>query len=342
MIAWLKLTDEQRKTSLEQAAQNSGINNKAIEKDWWVTLTLKALFQSQYNEHLVFKGGTSLSKCWKLIERFSEDIDIGLSPEAIGMEYKTSPTGTFVQNLKKKGCAFVSNDLKSELEKQFKTMGIAEGLIKIEANELPADHPDTDPQTLYIHYKSLFDPNPYLADSVKIEVSVRSLKDPFASCTVRSLLNEHFPNKAYEEEAFAVNATEAHRTFLEKLFLLHEEFAKTDQEKIRYNRMSRHLYDLERMMDKEPEPRVIADTEFFQTILHHRKHYTPVRGLDYEALTLNTLEFIPPDFISKRYEDDYAIMREQMIYGEVPEFKGLINRMMELKERLSKGYYTHP
>ncbi len=74
MTGWLKLTDEQRRTSIAQVAVISGITAKAIEKDWWVTLTLKALFESPYAKFFIFKGGTSLSKGWKLIERFSEDI----------------------------------------------------------------------------------------------------------------------------------------------------------------------------------------------------------------------------------------------------------------------------
>ena len=76
MTGWLKLTDEQRRTSIAQVAVKSGITAKAIEKDWWVTLTLKALFESPYAKFFIFKGGTSLSKGWKLIERFSEDIGI--------------------------------------------------------------------------------------------------------------------------------------------------------------------------------------------------------------------------------------------------------------------------
>jgi predicted nucleotidyltransferase component of viral defense system len=67
MTGWLTLTKEQRKNIIDEAEQLSGINAKAIEKDWWVTLTLKALFQSAYSKYIVFKGGTSLSKCWKLI-----------------------------------------------------------------------------------------------------------------------------------------------------------------------------------------------------------------------------------------------------------------------------------
>lgn len=87
MIAWLSLNDEQRRITLEQASIESGIQPKAIEKDWWVTLSLKALFSSEYGRYCIFKGGTSLSKGWKLIQRFSEDIDIALDPEAFGMEY---------------------------------------------------------------------------------------------------------------------------------------------------------------------------------------------------------------------------------------------------------------
>jgi predicted nucleotidyltransferase component of viral defense system len=77
MIGWLhNLTDDQRKATIAQAAQESGMRAEVVEKDWWVTLTLKALFNTQYAQYMVFKGGTSLSKCWNLITRFSEDIDI--------------------------------------------------------------------------------------------------------------------------------------------------------------------------------------------------------------------------------------------------------------------------
>lgn len=170
MIKWLQLTDEQRKTSLEQASLQSGINVKAIEKDWWVTLTLKALFQSAIATQLVFKGGTSLSKCWKLIERFSEDIDIALDPEAFGMKYVENPTKGHVERLKRKGCEFTSVTLKAELEKQFVDLGIANDTLHIEAERISENLPDKDPQTLHVAYRSLYDVNPYITDEVKIEV----------------------------------------------------------------------------------------------------------------------------------------------------------------------------
>src|SRR5688500_13652161 len=147
MIEWLKLDEATRRASAEQAAFKEGIRVKAVEKDWWVTLTLKALFTSKYQEFIIFKGGTSLSKCWKLIQRFSEDIDIALSAEAFGMEYKESPGSSCLNKLKRAGCEFTSNQLKTELEKQFEALGVPRGMIKIEAAPVRENMPDTDPQT---------------------------------------------------------------------------------------------------------------------------------------------------------------------------------------------------
>ena len=185
MIDWLKLNDEQRKTSLEQAALKAGMQVKAVEKDWWVTLTLYALFNCKYKEHLLFKGGTSLSKCWKIIERFSEDIDIGLEAGALGITLPENPSKTFIENLKKKGCAFTSNELKVEIEEQFTIIGVPTGMLSVEAAPVKPTVPDTDPQTLFVKYPSLFDPNEYLDERVKIEVSVRSMKEPYSKIKIQ-------------------------------------------------------------------------------------------------------------------------------------------------------------
>ena len=112
MIDWLKnLNDASRLISITEASRISGISAKAIEKDWWVTLSLKLVFNTPYAKHFAFKGGTSLSKGWKLIDRFSEDIDISLSSEAVGIPYVDKPSKTFVEQLRRAGCSFTSNEL---------------------------------------------------------------------------------------------------------------------------------------------------------------------------------------------------------------------------------------
>jgi len=159
MTGWLQLTDDQRRNSLTQAQRRTGIGVKALEKDWWVTLVLKALFQSAYSNQMVFKGGTSLSKGWKLITRFSEDIDIALDPEAFDMTYLEKPSKNYREKLKREGCTFTSTLLLKELSAQLTALNVPEGMITVAAEPIPANRPDTDPQTLHVSYVPLYDPN---------------------------------------------------------------------------------------------------------------------------------------------------------------------------------------
>lgn len=336
MTGWLKLTDEQRRATLQQASIRSGISAKAIEKDWWVTLTLKAVFGSAYAEHLVFKGGTSLSKCWGLIERFSEDIDLALDPAAFGMTYKEAPSKTYVEKLRRSGCAFTGNELKKELEKGFVALEVPAGILNVEAEPVPVGFPDTDPQTLHVHYSSLYGANVYLADEVRVEVSVRSLRIPFAERPVESILHQVLPNKAYAEEPFPVFAAEPRKTFLEKIFLLHEEFHRPDKAKIRTLRMSRQLYDLGRMMDTGVMEAALADDALYGVLLRHREDYSRISWIDYSTLWPATISFLPPNEVKEAYRSDYATMQEQMIYGEAEDFEKLIEKLTQLQEKLWK------
>lgn len=333
MTEWLKLSEQNQKSLLEQIEYTEGIPAKAVEKDLWVTLALKALFTSKYKDYLIFKGGTSLSKCWKLIERFSEDIDIILDSEAFGMKYEENPSNTYIKRLKRAGCEFTSNELKQELEKQFVKLGVPAPMIKVDAEPVKEDMPDTDPQTLLIYYPSLFESHEYLTDVVKIEVSVRSLKEPKATINVQSLLSE-FSRSAYTEVPFEVLAVEPQRTFLEKIFLLHEEFQKPDIAKVRSQRMSRHLYDLERMMDKDAGSNAMANVELYETIIKHRSTYSKLQGIDYNLHKRETISFIPPVHVIEAYNKDYETMRAVMIYGDdAPNFEDLIKRLNVLLER---------
>jgi len=332
-MEWLSLTNVQRMISLTQASYASGITVKAIEKDWWVTLTLKALFQSAYSENLVFKGGTSLSKCWKLIERFSEDIDLGLDPQTFGMNYESNATKSYVERLKRRGCEFTSTELKVEIEKQFAALGISKELINVEAEPVPREFPDTDPQVLHMRYKSLYDPITYIADEVKIEVSVRSTKTPFTTRPVNSILFEMLPDIVLKETPFSVFVVEPRKTFLEKIFLLHEEFLKPDQSRIRTERMSRHLYDLGKMAGTEIEQAAFSD-ELYANLIKHRESYSRLPWVDYKTLQSETISFIPPAELLPIYRKDYQTMEEQMIYGSALEFDKLIENLRGLQERI--------
>lgn len=331
MTGWLlNLNKGERRTVIEQAAIRCGVVSQAIEKDWWVTLTLKAIFQTAFAPQLLFKGGTSLSKCWKLIERFSEDIDLAVDRDFLN--FGGELTRNKIKKLKRKACNFTSTALKSAIEEQLKHLNIPSESFNIAVDEVLETQPDKDPQTLYLQYETLFEPVEYLPNVVKIEVSALSLKDPFGECSVQSMLHEYFPNEQYAEESFLVRAIEPRRTFLEKAFLLHEELARPD--KLKMDRKSRHLSDLAGIMDTEHGHAALNDLDLYHTIVNHRKLFYALPGVDYATHAPGTINFLPEGEELSRFEGDYALMRSQMIYSpNALSFDDLIRQMKILQER---------
>ena len=223
MTEWLKLTEKDRIISIQQASAKSGLlSTKAIEKDWWVTLVLKALFNGNLAPHLSFKGGTSLNKGWRLIERFSEDIDIAIERNFLGFDDDLSKYK--IKQLKKTACEYTSTVLKENLEQELAVLGVPNGTVAITADLVKPDLPDRDPQVLRIQYRSLLDPIPYIADSVKLEVSARSLNEASVAGNIHSLLGAYMPGFDWSGTPFTVGLVQPKRTFLEKIFLLHEVF----------------------------------------------------------------------------------------------------------------------
>lgn len=335
MIGWLhNLDDNSRRTSLNQASLNSGITPKAIEKDWWVTLVLRMLFTSKYATYFAFKGGTSLSKGWRIIDRFSEDIDIALNSEAFGIQYKDKPSKTFVEQLRREGCLFTSIEIANELKIQFEKLQIPNELYSLEVAVVRTDMPDTDPQTIYVNYKSLFDPNPYLPDRVKIEFSVRSQKEPNDNRQMQTLLNLYFPNDIYGEEAFHVTTIQPNRTLIEKILLLHEEYNREDESKMRTYRMSRHYYDLHRIYAAYSN--TLADNQFIEDIIEHRKSYSRLRHFDYSSLCIGQIAIIPSEAILMKLKSDYEEMAKEMMFGDVPTFDQLMETVSRIQDAFNQ------
>jgi len=330
MIQWLALTDAQRRTSLEQAQINSGIIPKAIEKDWWVTLVLKALFELPYANHFIFKGGTSLSKGWRLISRLSEDIDIALSPEAFGKEYKPSPSHSYVKKIKKEGSIFTATNIKQLLEEKLNGYNLYGKAIQVYAETIQPDFPDKDPQAIFVSYPSLYEPHTYLEDKVKIEFSVRSIKDLFEFVQIQSILSEYFPQLPYQEISFGVPAASPHKTFIEKICLMHEKIVKKEIQHPDAERQSRHLYDMVQMKDNAILEKILVDQILYDTIVAHRKYWIRLKGIDYDQLQSQTVAFVPTEDLIEFFKDDYAKMSESMIYGIAPSFDEIITKIKEI------------
>ena len=150
--------------------------------------------------------------------------------------------------------------------------------------------------------------------------------------SIESIIGQIYPEQTFTIPSFEVVVVKPTKTFLEKIMLLHEEFLKPT-ETIRHYRMSRHLYDIEKLMDHEYGQEATKNKELFITLVHHRGKYTPVRGISYDLHTPQTINFIPPAEVIELWKKDYQAMQEFMIYGKTLVFDELLSRLEELKKR---------
>jgi hypothetical protein len=303
----------------------------AVEKDWWVTAALRALFALPYAENLSFKGGTSLSKCYNLIERFSEDIDIALNREFLGFS-GTLSKAQIGSRLRRAACSFVREKLQFDLKNQLENNGINSTHFSINVNITPIT--TTDPEVIEIVYKSLFDDSDYIKPIVKIEVSGRSMNEPLQSVGLQSIVDEVFADMPFVNTLFNANTVVPERTFIEKICLLHEEFSKP-QELMRTERMSRHLYDLEKIMNTIIAENALKNRELYNSIVEHRRIFIGLNGFDYLTLAPTAIKIIPPDSIIAQWQQDYETMQRTMIYGKSLSFNDLINKIKQLNEKIN-------
>lgn len=322
MNNWLKLTKEEQMELFTQIGVKTNLPPQAIEKDAWVSLILLMIFTSELANQLIFKGGTSLSKAFNLIQRFSEDIDLGIDRRYLGFE--GALTKGQIRKLRRACHTFVLQDLAELLKSQLFTYGVNGALYEVVVDNTQVS--DQDPETIKVNYKSLFGEISYLPTKVLIEVSARSLIEPNLKVSLKSLIDEYYPETDFVEGEFKVSATDPQKTFLEKLILLHEEFGKPT-DKIRHFRMSRHFYDLGQILDSEFGQEALKNKKLFESIIKHRKVLPPVKSTNYEMLTLKSLKIIPPGEHLEYYKSDYREMQNSMVHGESPDFDVLLKKI---------------
>jgi hypothetical protein len=318
---------------LNQASIKTGIPAYAVEKDWWVNLVLKVLFDMEIGNHLVFKGGTSLSKAWKLIERFSEDIDLAIDRNFLG----------FSGELSKKERTKLRKRTSEYLESSFLPLFINNlKVLKIRGLNIKIIKPlsiDQDPRIIEVYYPTVIDSPRYIKPRIQIEIGCRSLKEPFTIKPLSTIIYEQFPTSVFAEETIKIPCVNPERTFLEKVFLLHEEFQRP-KEKIRVDRLSRHLYDIYQLDKVGFAQKAMNDKSLYETIVKHRVIFTKVGGVNYQLHQPQTINPIPPNHLIAQWEADYKIMQEQMIYGDSPYFVEMMNRIQSIKEMINEIGWT--
>jgi hypothetical protein len=337
MNNFFQLSEKDRIDVINQTVIHKKLPAEAIEKDIWVTAVLRSLFALPYAGQISFKGGTSLSKCWNLIERFSEDVDIAINREYFGFMGDTFTIRQISKEMRKACCKFCRNTLQFDVAKQMIADGIPENLFSVSMNITEVT--TTDPEKIFIEYKSLFIDNQiyntenYIKPVVILEINGRSMKEPLESVEIKSFVDEIYAGRPFADKSFSVATVVPERTFLEKICLLHEEFSKPG-EHIRVNRMSRHIYDIARILETPIVENALNNKNLYQSIIAHRRMFIAMKGFDYDTLIPATINIIPPESMISKWEEDYHKMRT-MIYGKTLIFNEIIDKIKQLNERIN-------
>jgi hypothetical protein len=279
---------------------------------------------------LVFKGGTSLSKVWKLINRFSEDIDLAIDREYFE-GYKGDISRNQISKLKKEAGIYTTDTFFNELILEFQEKGFNDLEFKV----IESEDSDQDPRVIEIYYPNIVSkPSDYVMPRVQIEIGCRSLREPFSIQKMGALVDEMYADKDFAEPLIGIPTVNPERTFLEKLFLLHEEFHRPI-EKMRVDRLSRHLYDIYHLTKAGIAEKSICDKELYETIVAHRYKFSRVGGVNYNLHNPKTLNPVPISEQIEQWKLDYFKMMEDMIYEEnKPTFEELIENLIKLRSRL--------
>ena len=333
MNRWYNIPAETKANAYVQIAESTGMAPYAVEKDWWVVQTLAIIFDMEIGAHLVFKGGTSLSKAWRLIDRFSEDIDLAADRNFWG--FKGDLSRTRVANLRKAANAYIADKFYPDLIAKFQEKGLTGAKFQI----IDAETADQDPRIIEVYYPNVIATPGYIQPRVQIEIGCRSLREPFSNKSFASLIDEYYPDATFSQGPINIAVVNPERTLLEKIFLLHEEFQRPN-EKIRVDRLSRHLYDIYQLSKTEFAEKAFKNQVLYETIVNHRYKFTRVGGVDYNLHQPKYINPIPTGDLTKAWKQDYATMQEQMIYGDSPSFDEMLVSIRQFVSRINALDWT--
>jgi len=236
-----------------------------------------------------------------------------------------------ITKVRKQAGVFSTGEFFDELKEEF----LKKGYKGLEFKVIEAKDSDQDPRIIEIYYPNIIaQPSVYILPRVQVEIGCRSLREPFSIQTFGALVDEVYAGRDFVEPLFEVSTVNPERTFLEKLFLLHEEFQRAAGKR-RVDRLSRHLYDVYQLTNAGVADIAINDKMLYETIVSHRYKFSHWGSMNYNNHNPKTLNPIPPPEIMDAWKDDYAKMLEDMIYeDQKPTFADLIENLNTLRIQL--------
>jgi len=329
------LSPDDRRDALEVAERNGSHKAHLLEKDVWVVATLGILFEAPFAGHLTFKGGTSLSKVWRAIRRFSEDIDITYDIRAFAPDLVS---GSGVEALpptrsqEKRWTRAIRARLGEWVRDQACPI-VEEGLSRAGF----VARVRADAERLYIGYEPLFEESGFVRPEVIVEFGARSTGEPHVSRPVMCDAAAWILELSFPEAHPTVMLAE--RTFWEKATAIHV-FCR--QERRRGERLSRHWHDLARLDEAGIAAAALTDPSVALSVARHKAMFFPendVRGerIDYEAAVSGALQLIPSGAAHAVLADDYArMLADGMLLDDSESFDRLMERCALIQVRANE------
>ncbi|EFB40150.1 MULTISPECIES: nucleotidyl transferase AbiEii/AbiGii toxin family protein [Parachlamydia] len=326
------LSKDERALFFRTATDIQNMPFEIIEKDYWVVWVLERLFSlEKIKPYLTFKGGTSLSKIYGLIDRFSEDIDLSIEREFFGFGTPHDPENApskkkqnaIIDNLSKACSVYVQTQMLADLKDAFaEKLGVTDGW------QVFLDQEDPDAQTLLFEYPSETSKAGYIRPLVKIEIGARSEHWPVSQHRIQSYAKEALKEKIHESE-IVVRVLNAERTFWEKATILHQ-YAHLPQDKKLPPRISRHFYDFFRLLNSPVKQKALKEAALLERVANHKSIYFASGWASYSTARQGTLKLSPPSHTLKELQKDYNLMKS-MFFREVPEWELILKTIREFE-----------
>ena len=336
MPKFLELSPQERSEIYSTVGANLGMTPEILEKDVWVCWALDALFTIGDNVKMAFKGGTSLSKAYNLINRFSEDVDVTIDFASLD-----STIDPFDPELGTNARRRQSEDM-IERANSYVIQIIQPHFRKLLTNQFPGGgwslDVENDGELLNLSYPSaitslnVVDVN-YIRAVVKIEFGGRMATTPSETRRITSYLEGHI--RDLELPSASANVLSGQRTFLEKVTLAHVECHRVGT-KANSERFSRHWYDLYMLADTPTGRAAVADRALLKDVVKNKKTFYRAPYAEYDKCLNKQMQIVPSGQTFESLRVDYEVMKqESMLYGEVPTFEAIMERLRKLEEEFN-------
>jgi len=329
---------------IETAEKRPEMSVSIVEKDFWVCWAMKHIFSGTYLPgKLVFKGGTSLSKAFHLIHRFSEDIDLSFDRKDLGFNRERDPE-TAGSGKKQRALLKALQDECNAVIRGVFVPGLVKAFVNVlgKTSEVKSvwkiSIDQHDPQTVIFQYPvsspagRTIVPS-YVRPAIRLELGARSDSWPSDDRLIKPYSAEEFP-EYFRDSGVMVNTLEAERTFWEKATILHAEFHRQEPDQ-KSERVSRHYYDLFRMIDSEPGRRAVEDLGLLARVVEHKQIFFRSAWANYGSAKPGTLRLAPSPSRASLIKRDYVRMQE-MIFETAPSWKDILDGLSGLEERINQ------